>query len=206
MTNKKYLDDLEEIKNLMNKSSRFLSLSGLSGVMAGIYALIGAFFAHRLLENKTVYIRMHSATNAELVLKLLAIALGVAFLAILTAFVLTRKKEKANKQPMWDQTTRQMLFHFLIPLLTGGVLALILLNREYYGIIAPISLIFYGLALVNASKFTLNTVKYLGISEIILGLLAAIYVGYGLLFWAIGFGLLHIIYGSFMYIKERTMN
>ena len=203
MSNKQYLEDLSEIKNLMQRSSRFLSLSGLSGIMAGVYALIGAFIAYNLLLNKKVYIRMQSAENAELVLKLLAIAATVALLAIITAYILTRKKALANKQALWDQTTKQMLIHFLIPLVTGGLFGLILLNHEHYGILAPISLIFYGLALVNTSKFTLDTVKYLGISEIIVGLLSAIYVGYGLLFWAIGFGLLHIIYGGIMYFKEE---
>ncbi|HIP49804.1 MAG TPA: hypothetical protein EYG92_12675 [Lutibacter sp.] len=203
MSNKQYLEDLSEIKNLMKRSSRFLSLSGLSGIMAGIYALIGAFLAYKLLLNKTVYIRMQSAENAELVLKLIAIAVTVALLAIITAYILTRKKAIANKQALWDQTTKQMLIHFLIPLVTGGIFGLILLNHEHYGILAPISLIFYGLALVNTSKFTLDTVKYLGISEIIVGLLSAIYVGYGLLFWAIGFGILHIIYGGIMYLKEE---
>jgi len=204
MSNKQYLDDLNEIKDLMQRSSRFLSLSGLSGIMAGVYALIGAFMAYNLLLNKTVYIRMQSAENAELVIKLIAIAATVALLAIITAYILTRKKALANKQALWDQTTKQMLIHFLIPLVTGGVFGLILLNHEHYGILAPISLIFYGLALVNTSKFTLDTVKYLGISEIIVGLLSAIYVGYGLLFWAIGFGLLHIIYGGIMYLKEKS--
>jgi len=205
MTNKKYLDDLSEIKNLMNRSSRFLSLSGLSGILAGVYALIGAFLAFYVIQNKTVYIRMHSAENAILVLKLISIAGIVAILAIVTAFILTRKKAKANNQAMWDQTTKQMLIHFLIPLVTGGIFGLILLNHEHYGILAPISLLFYGLALVNTSKFTLDTVKYLGISEIIVGLLSATYVGYGLFFWALGFGVLHIVYGGIMYFKEKNI-
>jgi hypothetical protein len=41
----------------------------------------------------------------------------------------------------------------------------------------------------------------LGICEIGLGLIASIYMGYGLLFWAVGFGVLHIIYGIVMYMK-----
>jgi len=205
MTNKNYLDDINEIKNLMNSSSRFLSLSGLSGVLVGIYALIGSFYAYTLLENKTVYIRMTSSENAALVLKLLLIAIIVALLAIITAIILTRKKALENKEKIWDQTTRRMLVHFLIPLVTGGIFGLILLNHEHYGIIAPITLIFYGLALVNTSKYTLDTVKYLGISEIIVGLLAAIYVGYGLFFWAFGFGVLHIVYGTIMYFKEKNI-
>lgn len=204
MSENKYLKDLHEIKKLMKRSSRFLSLSGLSGILAGTYALIGAYISYVLLENKIVYIRMHSAENAKLVIKLLSVAFGVALLAIGTAYFLTRKKAKENGEKIWDETTQQLLIHFSIPLVTGGVFGLILLYHEHYGILAPISLIFYGLALINASKFTLDTVKYLGISEVIVGLFAAIYVGYGLLFWAIGFGVLHLIYGGIMYFKEKN--
>lgn len=203
MTNKNYLEDINEIKNMMSRSSRFLSLSGLSGVLVGVYALLGSFYAYNLMLNKTVYIRMTSAENAALVLKLLLVAFVVAFLAIVTAVFLTRKKALENQEKIWDQTTKRMLLHFIIPLVTGGIFALILLNHEHYGIIAPITLIFYGLALVNTSKYTLDTVKYLGISEIIVGLFAAYYVGYGLFFWAFGFGILHIVYGTIMYFKER---
>ncbi len=204
MTDNKYLNDLSEIKDLMNRSSRFLSLSGMSGILAGVYALIGADIAYLLLKNKTVYIRMQSSGNAELVLKLMLIAITVALLAIITAYILTRKKAIKNKENMWDQTTKSMLVHFMIPLVTGGIFGLILLNHEHYGIMAPITLIFYGLALVNVSKLTLDTVKYLGISEIIVGLFSAIYVGYGLFFWAFGFGILHIVYGGIMYFKEKS--
>ncbi len=203
MANKNYLDDINEIKKLMNRSSRFISLSGLSGILIGIYALLGSFYAYTLLEDKTVYIRMTSAENAALVLNLMTIAFVVAFLAILTALFLTQKKARSNNENMWNQTTKQMLVHFLIPLVTGGIFGLILLNHEHYGIIAPITLIFYGLALLNSSKFTLDTVKYLGISEIIVGLFAANFVGYGLYFWAFGFGVLHIVYGTIMYFKEK---
>lgn len=203
MANKNYLEDINEIKNLMNRSSRFLSLSGLSGVLVGIYALLGSFYAHTLLEEKTIYIRMTSVENAALVLKLLLIAFFVALLSILTAIFLTRKKALENKEKIWDQTTKRMLVHFLIPLVTGGIFALILLNHEHFGIIAPITLIFYGMALLNTSKYTLDTVKYLGISEIVVGLFAAYYVGYGLFFWAFGFGVLHIVYGTIMYFKEK---
>jgi len=203
MTDKQYLDDLNEIKDLMNRSSRFLSLSGLSGILVGIYALIGAFGAFLLMQNKIVYIRLQSAENAQLVIKLLGIAAIVALLSVVTAYILTKKKALKNNEKLWGVTTKKVLFHFMVPLVTGGIFGLILLNHEHYGIMAPITLIFYGLALVNASKFTLDTVKYLGISEIITGLFAAIYIGYGLVFWAFGFGVLHIIYGIIMHHNEK---
>lgn len=204
MSNEKYIQDLREIKRLMNRSSRFLSLSGLSGIMAGVYALIGSFWAYQLLKGETIYIRNYSPENISLVIKLLLIAAGVAVFAIATAYILTSKRAQKNHEKIWDASTKMMLIHFAIPLLTGAVFGLILLVHEHFGIIAPISLIFYGLALVNASKFTLDTVKYLGISEVIVGLFAAYYVGYGLYFWAFGFGILHIVYGSVMYWKEKS--
>jgi hypothetical protein len=204
MDSEKYLQDLKDIKSLMHKSSRFISLSGLSGILAGVYALVGSILAYLLLQEQTLYLRSYSPENISLVYKLVGIALGVAFFAITTAVFLTIQKAQKNNEKIWDKTTQLLLIHFLIPLATGAIFGLILLKHEHFGIVAPISLIFYGLALVNASKFTLDTVKYLGISEIIVGLIAAYFVGYGLYFWAFGFGILHIVYGGVMYLKERN--
>ncbi len=206
MTSSDYLNDIKEIKNLMNKSSRFISLSGLSGIMAGIYALIGAWFARQEigkvygLKRGTQYI-----SSNEITIKLLAIAAIVIILAIVTGIILTQRKARKNGEKIFDKTAIKLLINFLIPLGTGGILALIILQKGFIGLIAPITLIFYGLACVNASKYTLGHVKYLGFANIILGLIATQYVGYGLYFWAIGFGVFHIIYGGLMYLLiERT--
>jgi len=102
---------------------------------------------------------------------------------------------------LWDNAAKRTVEALLTPLVIGGVLILILLYRELYFIISPLTLIFYGLALVNASKFTLGDVKYLGLSQAVLGLTCALYPGYGLYFWALGFGILHIVYGTIMHYK-----
>lgn len=205
MDKNKYIEDLKDIRQMMQRSSKFLSLSGLSGVLAGVYALIGAYVAHLILDGEVVYLRNYSRSNIVLIQRLLMVAATVAVLAIVTAYILTVRKARKNGQKIWDKSTKLLLIDFLIPLVTGGIFGLILLYHEHFGIMAPITLIFYGLALVNAGKYTLTTVKYLGISEIIMGLLAALFVGYGLYFWAFGFGILHIIYGSIMYLKERKV-
>jgi hypothetical protein len=89
----------------------------------------------------------------------------------------------------------------VIPLVVGGVFVLGLLNYSEWRFVAPSCLIFYGLALVNASKYTLTDIRYLGLLEIGLGLVNMWYPGYGLYFWGIGFGALHIIYGLIMWWK-----
>ncbi len=200
MSDQDYLKDISEIKNLMNRSSRFISLSGLSGIFAGIYAIIGAAIAYvYLFPAPGEFLTLHS-WNFKLLLALLA---SVALLSIVTAYLLTTRKAKKNKESIWDATTRRLLINFLIPLVTGGIYIIIKLNSQHYGLTASLMLIFYGLALVNASKYTIGNVKYLGYAEITIGLICAALPGYGLWFWLLGFGLFHIIYGSIMYLKEQ---
>ena len=199
MSEQDYLKDISEIKNLMNRSSRFISLSGLSGIFAGIYALIGAGVAYFFLLPNHDYVTLHS-WNFKMLVGLL---IAVAVLSVVTAFLLTTRKAKAHNAKIWDDTTKRLLLNFMIPLVTGGIYILIKLNSQHYGLTAALMLIFYGLALVNASKYTIGNVKYLGYVEIIAGLICAALPGYGFYFWVFGFGVMHIIYGSIMYFQEK---
>lgn len=194
----KYLQDISEIKNMMNKSSQFISLSGLSGIMAGIYALIGAHIANGLIESHTEhYVTLESNTFKLIIL----IAFLVLLFSIITSAILTVSKAKKEGEKIWNTASKRLLINFLIPLVTGGIFGLLLLRNGYYGLIAPVTLLFYGLACVNASKYTLRDVRYLGVTIIILGLIATEFSGYALEFWALGFGVCHILYGSIMYFK-----
>jgi general stress protein CsbA len=202
-------DELISIRSLMERSSKFISLSGLSGVLAGIYALIGAGVAWWLTFGSDYLDQVdYNAYNAAVEGPLhsnwqkLALTGIVVFIAsIVTGVLLTMRKAKQKGQSVWGRASMQLLFNLAVPLVTGAVLVLVLIFRGYFSVVASTTLIFYGLALVNASNVTYNDIKYLGIIEIVLGLLAACLPGYGLLFWAIGFGVLHIVYGSIMYLK-----
>ncbi|WP_396192835.1 hypothetical protein [Flavobacterium sp.] len=203
MENEKYLNDISEIKNMMNQSSRFISLSGLSGVLAGIYSLVGAWFAY-----KTIYFDTSTLGNYKnlliaesAVIKLFIIAATVLILSIITAVILSAKKASKSAEKIWNTTSKRLVINFAIPLATGGFFILFLIEKEILSLVAPLTLIFYGLACVNASKYTLGDVRFLGLTMIFLGLLSTWFLGYGLLFWALGFGVCHILYGSVMYFK-----
>jgi len=203
MEEKDYLKDIQDIKSMMAQSSRFISLSGLSGILAGIYSLIGAWFAY-----KTIYFDTSTSGNysnliisQEAVYKLLIIAGSVLLLSVLTGIVLSYRKATKQKEPVWNQASKRLLINFAIPLATGGIFILFLIEKEILGLVAPLTLIFYGLACVNASKYTIGDVRYLGLTQILLGLLSLWFLGYGLLFWALGFGVGHILYGSIMHFK-----
>ena len=198
MEEKDYLKDITEIKDLMKKSSQFISLSGLSGILAGIYALIGATIGKYILNShQREYVTLESTTFKLLFLT----AVAVFFLSIGTALLLTYFNTKKAGEKLWNSASRRLFFNFMIPLTTGGIFALLLLRNQVYGLIVPVTLIFYGLSCVNASKYTFRDVRYLGITMIVLGLISTEFSGYAIEFWAFGFGVCHIIYGAIMYFK-----
>jgi len=203
MENKDYLNDLKDIKEMMSKSSQFISLSGLSGVLAGIYALIGAYFANTILYANTAAFSdiEYVVISQNNMFILLGIAFTVVTLSIITGITLSLKKSKKNNEKIWNPTSYRLVINFLIPLAVGGYLCLYLIEKEDFRLVAPFMLIFYGLACVNASKYTLGDVRYLGITMIIIGILNTFFIGYGLLFWALGFGFCHIFYGGMMWFK-----
>ncbi len=200
---KDYIKDLSEIRSIMEKSSRFISLSGLSGVMAGIYALIGAFVASHLIYNSYDFLN-NGFLEREVGVNLTYLvidAVAVIILTIATGIYFTTKKAKKNNVKTWDESAKNVIINLLIPLVVGGLFVLVLYSRGFISLIAPATLIFYGLGLINASKYTFRDIRYLGFLEVALGLVASTTIGNGLLFWAIGFGVLHIIYGALMYFK-----
>ncbi|MCB9189318.1 MAG: hypothetical protein H6598_08890 [Flavobacteriales bacterium] len=205
--NKKHLDDLLHIRSMMERSSRFLSLSGLSGVFAGIYAIIGAaivyfdFQAGSLTYSEYVRSTAGAENQDKKLMFLVAIALMVLLSSLVTGYLFTSRKAKKQGLKIWDKSAKRMMLNLFFPLFAGGVLCLVMMHHGLLGMVAPLTLIFYGLGLYGSSKYSFVELKYLGISEVLLGLASAYFYGKGLLFWTIGFGLLHIIYGSLMYFK-----
>ncbi len=201
------LETLQDIKRMMERSSRFISLSGLSGVSAGFFALVGAFVAHIWIgeyyeSGGIVTIRGYMQDDAHtLKWKLIVLAGGVLVAALLSSTWFTWRKARRNNLPVWDLTSKKLIINVAIPLLAGGFFVLGLLDHADWDYVAPSCLVFYGLALVNASKYTLSDIRYLGFLEIALGCINMFYLHWGLYFWTIGFGFLHIIYGLIMWWK-----
>jgi hypothetical protein len=199
-----YQKDIESIRKLMERSVKFLSLSGLSGILAGVYALIGAAVAWYRWESLLSSIDYHTPEIREtlLVFNFLVIAIVVLVASLLTGYWISQRKARREGLHLWDSTAKRLLLNLSIPLVAGGLFTLFLLSFGFYAAIVPALLIFYGLALLQASPNLYDEVRSLGYSEIVLGFLAAaIPPGYGLVLWATGFGVCHIVYGALMYKK-----
>ena len=199
------LQDIKDIRRIMERSSRFISLSGLSGVTSGICALVGVFIADNMLSN---YYGSYNSRGifsgddfSKLKIRFMLLAAVVFAVAFISSYYMTWRKAKKQGLPLWDHTSKRLAWNMMVPLIAGGVFILGMLRYDNWVFIAPACLIFYGLALVNASKYTLNDIRYLGYCEIVLGMINMFFIGYGLWIWAIGFGILHIVYGIVMWRK-----
>ncbi|WP_304197358.1 hypothetical protein [Flavobacterium alvei] len=203
--NQKHQEDLSHIRSMMERSSRFISLSGLSGVFAGLSALIGGLYAYQLVDRVDgEYFYANSISYKEdLISQLFFIAMLILFFALSFGIFFTIRKSRKYNLPIWTVATKKMLVNLAIPLLVGGVFCLALLYHGFFVLLAPTTLLFYGLALINAEKYTFSDIKYLGFCELILGCISLFYVGSGLVFWIIGFGVLHILYGLIVFKKYK---
>jgi hypothetical protein len=204
-TTQSNLEAIKDIKKIMERSSRFISLSGWSGVAAGVCALGGSWLA---IQRITAYFNGTSpSSGCPTCLKneLIMVSAAVFIAALASAFSFTYIRSKKDDTALWGRAARRLLWNTLLPMVVGGVLILKMIDVKYYDLIAPATLIFYGLALVNGSKYTMGEVRYLGYGQLITGLLSLFIVSRGLYAWAFGFGVLHIIYGVAMWWKyERS--
>ncbi|WP_240347869.1 hypothetical protein [Longitalea arenae] len=205
------LETLQDIKRMMERSSRFISLSGWSGISAGICALVGAWAAQQRIS---AYLQAKRSDNyyrgetevvsgnvASLYNDLFLIA-GITFItAFISAFLFTWARSRRNGTPLWDRTVQRLAWNTILPMVIGGLVLIRAIELHYFELVAPGCLIFYGLALVNASKYTLGEIRYLGYGQLILGIINLWSGVYGLYFWAAGFGVLHILYGAIMWWK-----
>ena len=193
MNKDKALESVNEIKELMEKSSKFISISGLAAIMAGVYALAGTYIATCLVTPDTTLI---TALKLMIIVAILVLAA-----AAVTAGILSYNKSKKLRQKFFSKLTYRALWNFSLPMLAGGIVCISILMHEYYDILASVMLLFYGLALVNTSKFTYSSVAWLGYAFLCLGIADCFFEGHALMFWTIGFGGFHILYGMLFYLQ-----
>lgn len=203
-----HLDTLREIRTLMERSSRFQALSGLAGVVVGIIALAGVAAAYIFMKLPLTaggYRQLVTTADGSLdfvfMRFFIADAAIVLLVSLITGIAMAAQKARKQQQPVWDMTARRLAGNLFIPLVAGGIFCLSLLYHGHFELLPPVTLLFYGLALINASKYTIDDVRYLGLLNMATGLLASYWLDYGLLFWGFGFGVLHIIYGLTIYFK-----
>jgi predicted lysophospholipase L1 biosynthesis ABC-type transport system permease subunit len=200
-----YNDDIQHIRKMMERSSQFLSLSGLSGIGAGVVALLCVTAVFYVFQQHGInyFDGLANDYSSIVVRELFIIAILTIVSALGVVVYFTARKLKKNELPLYNSSTKKFILSLGLPLIVGGIFCIALTVHLQFYLVAPCMLIFYGLALINASKYTQDEIFWLGSCEVALGLIAAFFVGYGLVFWAIGFGILHILYGTIIHRKYK---
>ena len=184
--------DLSEIRAMMERSTKILSLSGLAGITIGLVAIGGALLGQWI---------HHHVTPEEIQRFLILDALSVLAIAIGLSVFFSARMAKKKGIPLWTPAARYLITELAIPLAAGGVFCLSAIINQTFYLLPAIMLTFYGLALVNAGKFAVKEVRYLGLTQLTIGLLAALFPSEGMNFWMLGFGVMHILYGVRIYLK-----
>jgi hypothetical protein len=198
---KDYTRDIAEIRTMMERSSKFMSLSGWAGIMAGIYAIAGALIAWKVFGFNPDELLYKNPNPGTPFLNVLILSGVILALAISTAIADSWRKARKRGENAWNALSRRLLINMAVPLIAGGVLILILISDGLIGLVPPMTLVFYGLALYNAGNFTYKEVRMLGIVQIALGLISCYFIEYEMLIWTIGFGLAHMVYGVYMHYQ-----
>lgn len=199
-----YVNDINEIRSIMERSTKFMPLSGWAGIFAGIYALIGsylAFFIFDFQPDKIFYNSVELENLLSNISTIIYLALIIFILALGTTIFLSIKKASKKGESIWIPASKRLIINMAVPLIVGGIFILVIISHGLIGLVPPLTLLFYGLALFNAGKFTYNEVRILGLIQIILGLISSFNIELGIFFWAIGFGFVHILYGIYMHIR-----
>jgi len=194
---KDHIRDIAEIRAMMERSTKFLSLSGWAGIMAGFYALAGVYGAYSIFDFWPDRLFYRSSNLTEVIF----LATCVLLFALGSAIFFSHNKAAKQGENLWNATSRRLLLSMCVPLFAGGIMIAFLILKGLTGLIAPLTLIFYGLALFNAGNYTIAEVRWMGVVQMLLGLLNIWYIEYGLWFWAAGFGGVHIVYGIYMHLR-----
>lgn len=204
-----HLEDIKVIKKLMEESSRFLSLSGISGIIAGLLAIAGAVVAKLIITGTSQPEDWYSIPFASdpaahrTVVLLFADMAVVLVLSLAVAVLFSSRKARKSGHSAWTHITRRMLASLFIPLVTGGLFILITIGRVPASVTVASTLIFYGLAVISAGKFTLGEIHWLGVLEVVTGLICLLLPEWSILIWAVGFGAMHIVYGLLMHLRYK---
>ena len=179
----------------MQQNSSYFSLSGLSGILVGIYGLLTVYMVHMLTSTYgDGFDGSSQLPIALLEIGILVLAVVMILVALITLRIRAKRSAKKHNEKLWSPFSKKLRFHTLILLLLFIVILAVVANKGYYSIITPLMLLLYGIFLLNLSRLV-GRLRYLAFAELILATIAYFIYDKELLFLGLGFGIFHIIYG-----------
>jgi|ERR1035437_9638143 hypothetical protein len=175
------IDNLEFIRETMERSTSFTAVPGYGGMLMGVTAIVAAYIA-----NTQPFLRDWLIT--WLVEACLAFAIGLLAMW---------QKSKIAGTPLVSTPGKKFALTFAPPLIAGVVITLGLWRFEHYDVMAPVWMLCYGAAVICGGAFSVRVVPIMGWCFVALGAIGfALPAGYGNWMMAASFGLVHMIFGA----------
>ncbi len=191
----------------MQQNTSHFSLSGISGILLGTYGLLTVYLINMLTSTYGDGFEGSSQLPIALLeIGIQVLAVIMILISLISLRIRAKRRARKNNRKLWDLHSKKVRFHTLIPLLLFVIVLVIIANKGYYSSITPLLLFLYGVFLLNLSRFSVGSLKYLAIAEIILAVIAYFIYDKEMLFLGLGFGFFHIIYGSLTFGKKATIN
>lgn len=188
----------------MQENTTPYSLKRYSGILLGLYGFSAVYLINILISGESSGIELVSQ------LPLLFLQIGVTVIAVVfilislfTLWIGAKITRKRNKQNFSNALTKKIRWQTLISLLVLLIIIILISNKGYFSLTAPLSLFFYGLFLLNLSRISSKGLIYLALAEIILAIVAYFIYDTEIIFLAIGFGLFPILFGIFTFNNAK---
>jgi len=178
--NERAIQNLQYIRETMERAGAFTAVPGWGGILMGVSALMTALLSGRLPSRDLWF----------------ASWIGEAGLALAIGGWAMVQKAKAAKSTLFNGAGRKFALNLFPAMIAGGVLTIVLYRQQLFGIMPGVWLLLYGVSVVTGGAFSVKIVPLMGISFMVLGTVALL-SPFELANWfmAVGFGLLHIVFG-----------
>lgn len=184
-------ENLRVIRALMERSTKYSTFSGVSGVVAGLASIVGCIVTRSL-----------GPDPARFPAAFLVIWTAVIIVAVGADFVLMKRRAARVGKHVISRLGKQMVMASAPGLGAGAVLTLYMLQHNMLGDIYPFWMLAYGIAVAATGLFSQREVSILGAAFLITGAATLFAPGIGLEMMAATFGGFHIVYGLAMSRKE----
>ena len=184
-------ENLRVIRALMERSTKFSTFSGLSGVCAGMASIIGCIIT-----------RLYIPDPGAFPVQFLALWSTVIVIAVGADYLLMKRRAAQVGKRVLSRLGKQMVIASVPGLGTGAIVTFYLLQHHLLGSVYPFWMLAYGLAVSATGLFSQREVSLLGVAFLIAGAACLFATGIGLPMMAVTFGGFHIVYGLAMSRKE----
>ncbi len=179
------MDNLRYIRQTLERAGSFTAVPGKGGVLMGIVALAAAWMAS-------------GQTGASGWLSVWTVA---AVVAMVIGIGSAAMKSRRFQVPLFSGPGRKFIAGFTPAVVAGAVLTAVFYRAGISGFLPGIWLLLYGAAVLSGGSASVRVVPMMGACFMLAGTVALLLPGWNDVLLPVGFGGLHVVFGTVIAVK-----